>query len=398
MVNPGLSVNEEIKMYQQLLFSSVLVVSVFAAAAPAADGGAGAEVVMSGLAGPIGLEADTRARVWVSQMGSPPTSTPGSLSWFYIDQTELHPFITDYPYAINPVNGEAAGAHHATIDNEGNVIMAVGGPPIAPKWGVVIQYDSSPAVAEAGPYSYCETSPCDFPVTNVIEVAMFTVTNGGSNTNLYSVAQDPAGNIYTADAGGNTIVKYDAMTTELSVFAILPNITNPKGTEPPISEAVPTRIIAIDNDGAADSLAFVVVELTGVPFIPGNSRIWGLTNDGTASILVSGLTTLLDCTIDPTDNSLLVSSAGSYDFDAGIFSPGTGAIERVNLATGEVTMVRGGLWLPTGIEVIGGDIYFCTFYEGSIYRFDPCPADITGNGIVDDEVLAILLGAWGVCK
>lgn len=379
------------------IYLSALMASIVSTGAYAADGGGGAEMVMSGLAGPIGLEADNRARVWVSELGSPPTSTPGGLSWFYVGQTELHPFITDYPYALNPVTGEPAGAHHTTIDNDGNVIMAVGGPPIAPKWGVVIQYDSSPAVAEAGPYSHCEVDPCDSPVTNVIEVAMFTVTNGGTNTNLYSVAQDADGNIYTADAGGNMIVKYDGMTAELSVFATLPNIKNPKGTEPPISEAVPTRVITVDNDGAPDSLAVIAVELSGVPFLPGNASIWGITNDGTASVLVSGLTTLVDCEIDPSDNSLLVCSAGSFDFDAGIFSPGTGAIQRVNLGTGEVNTVREGLWLPTGIEIICGDIYFCTFYEGGLYKFNPCPADITGDGMVDGEDLLILLGAWGVC-
>ena len=69
----------------------------------------------------------------------------------------------------------------------------------------------------------------------------------------------------------------------------------------------------------------------------------------------------------------------------------------MDLATGGITTVKSGLWLPTGIEVIDGMIYFCTFYEGNMYRFDPCPGDISGDGTVDGVDLAIILGSWGVC-
>ncbi|MCH2144874.1 MAG: ScyD/ScyE family protein [Phycisphaerales bacterium] len=387
------------------MLRSTMVASVIAATAGfgsplmAQMGGGGAELHMTGLEGPVGLEVDNRARAWLSQMGALVAPGNGSVSWFYVGQKTLNPFIENYPIAINPNNGEGAGVHHVTIDNVGNLLLAVGGPPATPQWGGVIQYSTIPSVAEAGPYPPCTSAPCGAPVMNVFPTGSFALGAGGPDTNVYSVAEDPFGNLFVADAGANMVIKVDTTGTN-SVFATFPSIPNPAGGA--ASESVPTRIIHVPNDGQPGSMAFIMVELTGFPFIAGNSRIWGIANDGTTSVIVTGATTLVDCELD-TDGTLLVCSAGSFDLNNGIFSPGTGSIDRVDLTTGAITQVMGGLWLPTGIEVIDGMIYFCTFYEGSMYRFDPtpcvvpCPADLDGNGTVDGADLTLFLGSWGVC-
>lgn len=379
-------------MIRSTALASTLAVLTFAPTTLAQSGGGDAELYMSGLAGPVGLEVDGRARAWLSQMGAPVAPGNGSVSWFYVGQKTLNPFIENYPIAINPLTGEGAGAHHITIDNVGNLLMAAGGPPVPPQWGGVIQYDTTPAVAEAGPYPACTSSPCAAPVMNVFPTAGFALGAGGPDSNTYSIAEDQLGNIFVADAGANMVIKVDTTGTP-SVFATLPDITNPSG---PPSHSVPTRIIHVPNDGLPASRAFILVELTGVPFTAGSSRIWGIANDGTTSIITTGGTTVVDCELDA-DGSLLICSAGVYDFTANIFAPGSGSISRVDLTTGAITPLKGGLWLPTGIEVIDGMIYFCTFYEGSMYRFDPCPADISGDGVVDGIDLAIILGSWGVC-
>ena len=386
------------------MLRSTMVASVIAVTAGlgsplmAQMGGGGAELHMTGLQGPVGLEVDNRARAWLSQMGALATPGNGSVSWFYVGQKTLNAFIKDYPIAINPLNGEGAGAHHIEIDNMGNLLMAVGGPPVPPYWGGVIQYNTNPSVAEAGPYTACTVSPCGPPVMSMFPTASTALGAGAPDSNAYAVAEDDMGNLFVADAGANMVIKVDTSGTA-TVFASFPPITNPDGST---SESVPTRIIHVPNDGQPGSMAFVMVELTGVPFIAGNSRIWGIANDGTTSVIAIGATTLVDCELD-TDGTLLVCSAGSFDFNNGFFNPGTGSIDRVDLTTGAITQVMGGLWLPTGIEVIDGMIYFCTFYEGSMYRFDPtpcvvpCPADFDGNGTVDGADLTIFLGSWGVC-
>jgi hypothetical protein len=379
-------------MIRNTVLASAVTVAALGTIATGQTGGGDAELYMSGLAGPVGLEVDGRARAWLSQSGAPVSPGNGSVSWFYVGQNTLNDFITGYPIAINPSTGEGAGAWHVTIDNVGNLLMAVGGPPVPPQWGGVIQYNTTPSVAEAGPYSACTATPCSPPVMNMFPTAGFAVGAGGPDTNAYSVAEDQMGNLYVADAGANMIIKVDTSGTN-SVFATIPDIVTSGGTT---SQSVPTRIIHVPNDGQPASLALVMVELTGVPFSAGNARVWGITNNGSTSILASGLSTLVDCELD-TDGSLLVCSAGTYSFVDNIFAPGTGSIDRVDLASGAVTTVKSGLWLPTGIEVIDGMIYFCTFYEGSMYRFDPCPGDINGDGAIDGVDLAIILGSWGVC-
>ncbi len=354
------------------------------------SGGSGAELVMSGLAGPIGIETDNRARVWVSEMGPPASPGNGSISWFYMDQADSgrNTFISGYPVAINPETGEAAGVAHIDIDSNGNLLLAAGGPPVHPMLGGVVRYDITPSAVEGQSYAPDGAVMLEIQTTAGYALAMENV----NDTNAYSVAEDPDGNLYVADAGANAIIKI-ATDGSLSTFATFPqsNIN---------VQAVPTRIISVENDGAPDSTAFIVVELTGVPFFQNESRIWGLTNDGTTEVLVEGLSTIVDCELD-SDGSLLVCSAGSFDFGTGIFLPGTGAIQRVELDTGTITTLMSGLWLPTGVEVIGDDIYFCTFYEGSMYRFNRdtwpeyCREDVDESGDVDIDDLLYLIEAWG---
>ena len=353
-------------------------------------GGGSAELVMSGLQGPLGLELDKRARVWLSEMGPVVLPGDGRVSWFYVGQDTLNPFVTGFPIAI--AGTEGAGVAHVALDSQDNLLLCTGGPPAPPAFGSVTRFDSTPCVAEAGPYTVCLGTPCPSPVTQELPIAPFVLSNGGLNTNVYSVAEDTNGDLYIADAGGNMIVKHEKATNTLSVFSNLPFTAGS-----PSVESVPTRIISVPNDGAPTSLALILVELTGGPFVPGTSRVWGFTNAGTRSVLATGLTTVVDCELDPTGNALFVCSAGSFDSVGGIFAPGTGSIERVDLATGTISLVLGGLWLPTGIEFIGKDIYFCAFYEGTMFRFNPCPADLTGDGAVDGADLTLLLGSWGVC-
>ncbi|MCH2132216.1 MAG: ScyD/ScyE family protein [Phycisphaerales bacterium] len=354
-------------------------------------GGGGAELVQSGLAGPLGLEVDNRARAWLSQMGPPVNPGSGSISWFYVDQMTASPnaFITDYPVAINPFNGEAAGVAHVAIAANGNLLLAAGGPAVHPMLGGAVRYDTTPAIVEGQSHA-----PDGAPLLEMVTTAPYATTIPGvTESNTYSIAEDNAGNLYVADAGANAIIKIDNANGSLSTFAVFPdsNIN---------VQSVPTRMISVPNDGSPGATAFVIVELTGVPFFANEARVWGATNDGTLSILASGLSTLVDCELDE-DGSLLVCSAGQFDFVDSIFAPGTGAIQRVNLATGAVSTVRSGLWLPTGIEVIGGDIYFCTFYEGNMYRFDPanwpeyCDTDVNRDGAVDVNDILLLLEDWG---
>ncbi|MDQ3657148.1 MAG: hypothetical protein M3457_19005, partial [Chloroflexota bacterium] len=52
------------------------------------------------------------------------------------------------------------------------------------------------------------------------------------NPNLYGLDISNAGEIYVADAGGNTIYKIDAASGEYELFAVVPNLTDLTGANP----------------------------------------------------------------------------------------------------------------------------------------------------------------------
>ena len=370
---------------------------------PPPSGGT-AETVFEGLAGPVGLEFAQDGKMWISFTGPPVSPGAGGLGHFYPFHSSptIDVVVENYPNACNPSTGECAGAWHISLLENPDfpemnaVFLTAGGPPIPELSRVKIystfscvldnQNDFSPSgSAEAGGLMLAEEP-----------INVFSVLPNAPDSNLYSsvfvLEQD---SLYIVDAGANAVLKYELITETLSVFSELPDVA--EGVQ-----SVPTRIIHIPNDGAADSLAFIVTELTGAPFTSGTSTMWGFSNDGTRSALATGLTTVVDCEYEPETNSVLYCSAGSFDFKGGIFAPGTGSIGRVNLDDGSAVTLLDNLWMPAGIERFGDDIYFCTFYAGGVFKFDPTdsgvPGDLNNDGCVDGKDLATLLAAWTGCS
>ena len=354
------------------------------------SGGTATEV-LSGLAGPVGLEFAQDGKMWISYAG--PGSAPGAggLGYFYTFGTpSVTDVITSYPTSCNPSTGECSGAWHITLNEQSSnplqdtILLAAGGPPL-PELARIKVYNISDGVLEGT----SDTSPSGALMASEQTINVFSVLPNALDTNLYSVAFDVNnGRFLIVDAGANAILAYDI--NGLSVFAELDNVAN--GVE-----SVPTRIISIPNDGAAGSLAFIVTELTGGPFTAGSATMWGFTNDGTKTALATGLTTVVDCEYEADTNSVLFCSAGSFDFSSGIFAPFTGSIGRVDLASGASETLLDNLWMPAGIEKVDDEIYFTTFYAGGVFKFTPggcANPDINGDGVVDGQDLAALLAAW----
>ena len=370
---------------------------------PPPSGGT-AEPVFQGLAGPVGLEFAQDGRMWISFAGPPVAPGAGGLGHFYPFQSNpaIDLVIENYPTACNPSTGECAGAWHISLlenpdfPQMNSVILTAGGPPI-PELSRIKVYSMDPCLLENqnnfGPSAGADVGGV---MSDEETINVFSVLPNAVDTNLYSsvfvLEQD---SFFIVDAGANAILKYSLKDDpQLSVFAELPNVAENV-------ESVPTRIIHIPNDGADDSIAFIVTELTGGPFTEGSSTMWGFSNDGTRTALATGLTTVVDCEYEPDTHSVLFCSAGSFDFKGGIFAPGTGSIGRVNLADGSAVTLLDDLWMPAGIERFGDEIYFSTFYAGGVFKFDPAdcgvPGDLNGDCCVDGKDLATLLAAWTDC-
>jgi sugar lactone lactonase YvrE len=164
------------------------------------------------------------------------------------------------------------------------------------------------------------------------------------NPNLYGLAITADGQIYVADAGGNTIYRVDAATGEFALFAVVPNLTDLTGATPTAEELamqpgprqpVPTSVV-IDAGGN------VVVALLGEQW--SGPSILSFAPDGTYTEGISGLAMIVNAALGP--DGLLYVSQLTADFSGEM--PAPGGVLRIN-ADGSVEPVVEGLFFPHGI-------------------------------------------------
>lgn len=182
----------------------------------------------------------------------------------------------------------------------------------------------------------------------VAELGPYEVENNPDGTdvnpNLYGLGITPEGQLYVADAGGNTIYQVDAATGAFSLFAVVPNLTDLTGATPTAEEQaqqpgprqpVPTSIV-IDAGGN------IVVTLLSESW--NGPSILSFAPDGTYSTGVSGLSMIVNAALGP-DGLLYVSQLSA---DLSGEQPAPGAVLRIN-ADGSVEPVVEGLFFPHGI-------------------------------------------------
>ena len=182
----------------------------------------------------------------------------------------------------------------------------------------------------------------------VAELGPYEVENNPDGTdvnpNLYGLGINAQGQIFVADAGGNTIYQVDAATGAFSLFAIVPDLTQLTGATPTAEEAaaqpgprqpVPTSIV-IDAGGN------VVVALLSESW--SGPSILSFAPDGTYTLGVSALSNIVNAALGP-DGLLYVSQLSA---DLSGEQPAPGAVLRIN-ADGSVEPVVEGLFFPHGI-------------------------------------------------
>lgn len=369
--------------------AAIAATATFASSVVAGD----PEVILSGLNLPIGLDQVCPGQVWLSELGVPASpKAPGQGRISLVSREAKGwtaiPFIIDMAVAFNSF-GEPSGTHHVSLGAGGSLYVATGGPniPDFPYLGSVLKYDISFGSVASGPH---QTGGA--PLMQQIPIFPFVFEAGFNDSNVYSVAE--VGNeLWVVDSGANAVIRVAADGT-LSVLATLPDIMNPEGTVPPMSQAVPTRILP-DGVGGA-----VLVQLSGFPFVPGNASVYRIAADGTVSTIVTGLSTLVDAAIAE-DGSILVVSIGTFDPATGQPAPNTGVLHRVR-QNGTSETILENLDVPTAVEVVGRDIWTTEFLAGRIVRHPDlaparCPGDIDGDGEVGPKDLAMMLAMWGLC-
>ena len=186
----------------------------------------------------------------------------------------------------------------------------------------------------------------------------------------YGILAGPDGNLWVADAGGNTLIKVNPASGEADVVAAFEGIPgplpNPGRSDAMESDPVPTAV-AVGTDGNV-----YVSYLVGFPFIPGTAKVVQVAEDGTVSDYALGLTSLTDLQLGPDGNLYAIQFA---EFGEQGPAPMSGALVRVGEGDSS-EVVMGGLMFPTGLAFDASGNAYVTVNgvgapgSGQVVRFD----------------------------
>ena len=208
--------------------------------------------------------------------------------------------------------------------------------------------------------------------TLVSELGSFEEENNPDETdvnpNLYGMDLGADGQLYVADAGGNTVYRVDPATGEFALLGVVPGPTLPGGEAP--ADGTP----AADEAPAEEATPIADEELGGPPqsvptgvhvgadgnvyvatlgaFIPGGASVQIAQADGSFVEAAAGLSTAIGVALGP-DGALYVSQLAGFEGGA----PGPGSVVRIG-ADGTVQPVVEGVPTPHGIAFdADGNLY-----------------------------------------
>ena len=195
-------------------------------------------------------------------------------------------------------------------------------------------------------------------------------------THPYGLAAGPDGMLWVADAAGNDLLRVNPSTGAIELVAVfdvmpgpIPNANRGGANE---IEPVPT---SVTFDGAGEMFVSL---LSGVPFLPGMSKVVHVSPDGAVTDYSTDLTMLTDLKTGP-DGMLYAVSMGVFAEEGP--EPNSGAVLRIGKGTSEI--VISGLSLPTALSFdAAGNAYVTTNGlgapgSGEVLRFH----DIAAGGM-----------------
>jgi sugar lactone lactonase YvrE len=298
----------------------------------------------SGLVAPLGVETDARGQVWVTQAGSG-TANDGELSMI-TPQGEVWPVVTGFVSQLSP-EGAVFGLNHLLL--QGTTLYMVHGVE-----GRLYQFDISsfqPGTPPVSAQSLSYEAVGDF-------VKAYSFPQDTDETDLFNLTSGPRGDLFIVDAAANAVIRRNATTKALSVFALLPPLmtSNSAGGQDTL-EAVPTGIVF-------DGQRFLISSFTGYPFPTGLAPIYQVGLDGTVSLYQTGLSTLTDIELDERGQPLVLEY-GTWTGQG--FADNSGSIVR-STPGGNTRLLRG-LNFPNSIERSSSNTYYIAqTFEGTIQK------------------------------
>lgn len=294
----------------------------------------------SGLVAPLGVETDAKGQVWVTQAGSG-TANDGQLSMI-TPQGQVYPVVTGFTSQVSP-EGAVFGLNHLLL--QGTTLYLLHGVE-----GRLYTFD----IASFQPGDSPQTAPSLAYEDIGTFVKNYAFANDTDASDLFNLTTGPGGDLFIVDAGANAIIRRQATTKALSVFATIPPIIN-AGVD--TLEAVPTGIVF-------DGQKFLVSNFTGYPYPSQKAMIYQFDLQGHESTYQTGLTTLTDIELDA-NGQAVVLEYGTWTGQG--FADNSGAIVR-STAQGNTSLLSN-LNFPNSIKRSGANTYYIArTFDGTIQK------------------------------
>lgn len=305
--------------------------------------------------GLIGIDIDAQGNLWATEHGT--GNDDGQIT--IIDPAGNQTvFMKGLPSTYIQAAGEVTGSFR-TYQMPNNRIMIVVGE------GTNAKSESLLIVNKA---DFTPGTPLTLAnVEQTIKFGTYAHAQGFVQSDPFHATWDPFGNIYLADAGANSIFKWDKNTGAISTVKTLDRTPNPFPFGPPMVDPVPTKVLLKPDS------TFYVCQLTGFPFVPGSAKVYNLTAGGNLTVHAEGFTCLTDMNFDPKDKNLCVLQFGEFgQVDTTFnFKLGTAAVIKLRPNGQRDTIARGiGGLAPSFIFDGKGGLYVTDLVFGQVLKYD----------------------------
>ena len=309
-------------------------------------------VAASGLPSPIGLEFDSRGKLFITENGT--GTRNGGVSILNANGTVTR-IVAGLASIADPVVEGIKGPWHTQMLPNNQLAVVVGEALTEPNSGQVLVFDMNGFTpGTSAPKTAAQS-------IRQIKILDHFLGSGSRESNPYSMALDGSNNIYVVDAAANAIAKVTPNGT-ISTLVTFPDIPNPTPVGPPMINQVPTRIIANPMGG------FYVSIYTGFPFPTGRALIYKMTEGGVLTPFATGLSNINELATDPNTGELYALQHGSFAVPAG-YAPSSARILRIK-PDGTNQVVATGFGLAAGMAIDKmGNIFVCEYIAGRVLKF-----------------------------
>ncbi|MCF2492423.1 ScyD/ScyE family protein [Dyadobacter chenhuakuii] len=283
------------------------------------------ELFVSGLKYPIGMAADDKNNLWVTEAGSG-KGDDGSVSMITPSGVKTT-FVTGLQSLMR--EGSIEGIAHLAY-RAGKLYFLHGSN------GILYTADVSSFKSGDSPVALALIDSAD--IGSYVESLALT---NPINSNTYHFTFGPDDHMYIVDAGSNAIIKRHKTSGALSLFAKIPNVA--AGVE-----AVPTGIVY-------DGSKFLVSTLTGFPFTPGDAKIFEVKTSGAVEVYKSNFTTLTGITLSANQKPIVIQH--------GVFGAMGFAAKSGKVLNEDGKILLDSLSRPTDIIRGFGKLYYLLSYQ-----------------------------------